>query len=228
MNSLDAQVAKSVVRSAYPQAQWNHPSALPPTPPPDALHAGALPYQKMELGSILNTKHAKAAQVAGSYPPFAMQHQMSHDMQQQHHQAQGQYAQPSYMNGRIKSETGSDRSGSPHTSDPRYPPPQSMHQSYPSMPYSHPNDMRYPSPSAGQMAVPMMTTNGYGHGGQQHHQEAYVPPQPPGVMDQPPTSVSTPQKESTGPPKAFACSTCGKGFARRSDLARHGMCIHCT
>jgi uncharacterized Zn-finger protein len=26
----------------------------------------------------------------------------------------------------------------------------------------------------------------------------------------------------TGPPKAFACSTCGKGFARRSDLARHG------
>lgn len=24
-------------------------------------------------------------------------------------------------------------------------------------------------------------------------------------------------------PKAFACSTCAKGFARRSDLARHGL-----
>lgn len=27
---------------------------------------------------------------------------------------------------------------------------------------------------------------------------------------------------SNGGVKAFACTTCGKGFARRSDLARHG------
>lgn len=34
-----------------------------------------------------------------------------------------------------------------------------------------------------------------------------------------------PQSEA---PKAFACSTCAKGFARRSDLARHGQYRHCN
>lgn len=33
------------------------------------------------------------------------------------------------------------------------------------------------------------------------------------------------RQNSNGSVKAFACNTCGKGFARRSDLARHGKDI---
>lgn len=32
-----------------------------------------------------------------------------------------------------------------------------------------------------------------------------------------------PEAAPQPPPKAYPCGTCGKGFARRSDLARHGM-----
>ena len=34
--------------------------------------------------------------------------------------------------------------------------------------------------------------------------------------------LQTPTSDSAAQTKAFACSNCGKGFARRSDLARHG------
>lgn len=37
-----------------------------------------------------------------------------------------------------------------------------------------------------------------------------------------PDDSGSSRQNSNGSVKAFACNTCGKGFARRSDLARHG------
>jgi len=208
------QVANTVVRS-FPSQHWT----LPPTPPPDSLHGGAantpLLYQKMELGNILNTKTSAKA-VTGTLLPFGMQ-AIQPDMQAPH-QPQPQYPPPPYLNGRIKSENGSDRTASPHPADPRYPPPpQQTMPGYPPMPSSYGADMRYPSPSANAMGVPMPMPNGYPPNGQPDNPYAQQP--------QPDQSAQAPggrAPNENGPTKAFACSTCGKGFARRSDLARHG------
>jgi hypothetical protein len=144
-----------------------------------------------------------------------MQHTMQHEMQQQH------FGAPPYMNGRIKSENGSERGVSPHPSDSsRYSSqqPQQPLPSYPAIPPQHINGMRYPSPSQMQAPMPMLNNNNYiptppDHAyGQQQQQ----------LPDQQVQHQGGRPASDAGPPKAFACSTCGKGFARRSDLARHG------
>jgi hypothetical protein len=146
-----------------------------------------------------------------------MQHAMQHEMQQQH------FGAPPYMaNGRIKSENGSERGVSPHPSDSsRYSSqqPQQPLPSYPAMPPQHMNGMRYPSPSQMQAPMPMLNNNNYIPQPPDH---AYGQQQQQQVPDQQQHQGGRPASD-TGPPKAFACSTCGKGFARRSDLARHGM-----
>ena len=73
--------------------------------------------------------------------------------------------------------------------------------------------MRYPSPT--HMGQPMqMLQNGYAP-------QANMSPYPQnGYMENP---TEAPPRPNQGDNKAFACSTCKKGFARRSDLARHGM-----
>ncbi|KAF1984252.1 ENTH-domain-containing protein [Aulographum hederae CBS 113979] len=165
----------------------------------------------MELGSILNTK-IPAEITAGRQMQYDMPYNSTaHELQPQQH-----YAHAPYLNGRIKSENGSDRGVSPHPSDPssRYSstPAQSM-PGYPSMANSYSNDMRYPSPSQMQVPTPLLNT-------------PYTPNPPSEASYGQPHQDQQSQNggrtsTDSGPPKAFACSTCSKGFARRSDLARH-------
>jgi hypothetical protein len=212
MHLLDPRVAKTVVR-LFPSKHWT--LSCSPTPSSDILHGGGSPYQKMELGNILNTKMPAKA-LAGNPMQYDMQHQMQHELQQPQHQPA---YPPSYLNGRIKSETSSERGVSPHTSDSRYAP-QPQQMQYPSIPNGYPSDMRYPSPSAGQMGVPnqMMPYNP-----NPQPDQTYAPPQQQSAQAAPQTNGRS--GADAGPPKAFACSTCGKGFARRRDLARHGKVI---
>ncbi|KAF2460615.1 hypothetical protein BDY21DRAFT_280746 [Lineolata rhizophorae] len=137
---------------------------------------------------------------------------MQHDLQSQH------YGQPSYLNGRIKSENGSERGVSPHASEQssRYSSQPPSIPPYPPMSSNMSSDMRYPSPSQMQAPVPLLNNHYLPNPPDPHYQpqvqQAEQPAQQPNGRA---------NGGESGPPKAFACSTCGKGFARRSDLARH-------
>jgi hypothetical protein len=80
------------------------------------------------------------------------------------------------------------------------------------------NSMRYGSPTQMQAPMPMLNNNNYIPNPPDH---AYAQQQQQ-MPDQQSQQHGGRAATDTGPPKAFACSTCGKGFARRSDLARHG------
>ena len=136
-------------------------------------------------------------------------------------QFQQQLAQVAHMDGRNSSETGSERGMSPHASD--HSSAYSSRSVKPLQPMPNmPNSMRYPSPSQLQQSLPMLTNeyaaqnlgleNGYMHShaqSEQQHQSEQ-------------NRNSAPLSGGNAALKAFACTTCGKGFARRSDLARHG------
>ncbi|CAK4034769.1 Zinc finger [Lecanosticta acicola] len=187
----------------------------------------------MDLNTLLNTNRAAAGVVNRNMQyEVPLPINMNHDMSNTGHYAQQNLYVPN-TNSRIKSETGSERGVSPHTSDhsSRYSSqtPQNSGVAYQHIAAQLQNSMRYPSPSQ------MPQQNGISLLQHSYHpnttQEQTYQQQPASMgavqsvqqtqPDQTPTEGGRTSTGSSGLPKAFACSTCQKGFARRSDLARH-------
>ena len=189
---------------------------------------------RMKLNSILNTN-----KFPSDTSDRVMQYEVPHYPPAAHHDMSSsapapQYPQNLYVpNGRIKSENGSERGVSPHPSDPssRYSsqappaihpaayPPQGMNSLAPGM--------RYPSPSQLHQQMPLIQHSYHPASNDPAYAQPPMNTAPPPVQDTQPQQEGTQRSTGSGLPKAFACSTCGKGFARRSDLARHGKLLVC-
>lgn len=155
----------------------------------------------MDIKQIVNSKGGpKAAAAAAAANGTAQDLHLLHSISQ--------------ANSIPMSDTGSERGGSPHDSEhsrysaPRYGQMNGMNNA--------PNAMRYPSPTAMQNPLPMLQQNYRTDSGFDN-----------GIMQQENTRPA--RQSGDAAHKAFPCGTCGKGFARRSDLARHGLyLLYCS
>jgi hypothetical protein len=184
------------------------------------------PLEGMDLNTLLNTnRHAIAAGHPNMQYEVPMPLSMSHDMSGAPHYTQQNLYVPNGAS-RIKTENGSDRGVSPHTSE------QSSRYSsqtpqttiaYQQIASQLSNGMRYPSPTqipGGNMPLIQHSYHPNAPTDQAYPQAQMGAVQAPVQPDT--VSIDGGSRASNPLPKAFACSTCSKGFARRSDLARHG------
>lgn len=120
-----------------------------------------------------------------------------------------------HLNGRTYSETGSDGGISPHISE---------HSSRYSTRSVQPLQQHHNLANAPLLQQPLpilpniyMSPNGAIENGFSHAQQN-------GIHQEVGQNYSTARPSTGGGAvlKAFACASCGKAFARRSDLARHG------
>lgn len=144
----------------------------------------------------------------------------------------GNYPQNLYIpnSSRIKSEgTGSDRGASPHISDHSRYSSQTPQNAAPTFQQiaalsNFPSQIQQHQQQQTGMSLLQHAYQPTPVQEQYHQQQQQQQQQQAGSMGSapPPDESGRASTGSTGLPKAFACSTCLKGFARRSDLARHG------
>jgi hypothetical protein len=188
---------------------------LNPIDPQNAAVNGA----SMDITNILNSKGGAAAAQAAQQ---AQQH--AQGTMQPDHSIPSHLLQAGPGQQQVKSEAGSEAGmGSPHGSELSRFSSQSHALGHMGSTGMNPN-MRYPSPSAipqGLAPYPMP----------QYRNDPFplpggdIPRSTGRLMEQNMGQGQGQPQNQTPAQKAFPCSSCGKGFARRSDLSRHGMLL---